>query len=324
MSGPVIRKPLDGFGAIVMLLCCVCWGLQQVAVKVAAPSISPVMQMGVRSLVAALLVCGLVLLRGATATTTPAAVAAGNPGANPGGKLRDNLGGPRLFWPGIAAGVLFAGEFLFVSLGLGYTSASHMSVFLYTAPIFTVLGLHWLIPTERLGAAQWLGIGAAFAGIALAFADGMGSGAHDWRNMLIGDAMGIVAGIMWAATTVVVRSTALSEAPPTTTLLYQLATAAVLLVALAAGSGQAVVTAMSGIAWLSMFFQGVIVAFVSYLTWFWMLRRYLASRIAVFSFLTPLFGVGFGVLLLHEPVGLRFIGGAMLVLAGIVLVNLRR
>ncbi|MFC3109142.1 DMT family transporter [Undibacterium arcticum] len=315
MSGPFSRKPLDGFGAIVMLVCCVCWGLQQVAVKVAAPSISPVMQMGVRSLVAALLVCGLVLLRGATATAAPLGAA---------GKAGGRRGGKRLFWPGIAAGLLFAGEFLFVSLGLGHTSASHMSVFLYTAPIFTVLGLHWLIPTERIGTAQWLGIGAAFAGIALAFADGMGSGAGDWRNMLIGDAMGIVAGIMWAATTVVVRATALSEAPPTTTLLYQLATAAVLLLALAFGSGQALVTAMSSIAWLSMLFQSVIVAFVSYLTWFWMLRRYLASRIAVFSFLTPLFGVGFGVLLLHEPVGLRFIGGAVLVLAGIVLVNLRR
>ncbi len=80
---------------------------------------------------------------------------------------------------------------------------------------------------------------------------------------------------------------------------------------------------MTGIAWLSLAFQSVIVVFASFLAWFWMLRRYLASRLSVFSFLTPLFGVGFGVLLLGDPVDGRFAGGALCVLVGILLVNLR-
>ena len=88
--------------------------------------------------------------------------------------------------------------------------------------------------------------------------------------------------------------------------------------------GQAASFSMTATVWTSLFFQTVIVGFASFLAWFWMLRRYLASRISVFSFLTPLFGVAFGVVLMDDPIGARFAGGALLVLAGIVMVNLRR
>jgi drug/metabolite transporter (DMT)-like permease len=294
------RKPLDAFAVSMMMMLCVLWGLQQVAVKVAAPSMVPVMQIGLRSAIAALLVCALIWWRGG------------------GLSLTDGT-----FRPGIGAGVLFAIEFLCVSVGLQHTTASHMSVFLYTAPVFTVLGLHWLVDGERLRPVQWIGVLAAFAGIAVAFSDGFAEQARDWKEVLAGDALGVLGGVFWAATTLLIRMSALSEAPPTTTLLYQLGAAGAILLAIAAGAGQAHVTSMAGIAWASLLFQSVIIAFLSFLLWFWMLRRYLASRLSVFSFLTPLFGVGFGVLLLNDPIGVRFAVGAGLVLAGVVMVNLR-
>jgi drug/metabolite transporter (DMT)-like permease len=296
-----VRKPLDALAIGLMTVQCVFLGLQQVAVKAAAQGMGPVMQLGVRSAVAALLVGALMLIRGSTFS------------------LRDGT-----FWPGISAGVLFALEFLFIALGLQYTTASHMSVFLYTAPVFTVLGLHWFVPGERLRLVQWLGVLAAFAGIAVAFSNGFSEQARDWKDILLGDALGVLGGLSWAATTVLIRVSVLSEAPPTTTLLYQLGSAGVILVAIAALMGQATGISMTGIVWASILFQSVIVAFLCFLLWFWMLRRYLASRLSVFSFLTPLFGVGFGVLLLHDPVGVRFAVGAALVMLGVVMVNLRR
>jgi drug/metabolite transporter (DMT)-like permease len=295
------RKPLDALAISLMMLLCLVWGLQQVAVKVAAPQMTPVLQLGLRSLVAALLVYGLIAWRGQRLS------------------LRDGT-----LVPGIGAGVLFALEFLCIAIGLQYTSAAHMSVFLYTAPIFTVLGLHLLIPGERLRGVQWLGVLAAFAGVALAFSNGFGDMSRGWSSMLRGDAFGVLAGLLWAATTVLIRCSALSEAPPSTTLLYQLGGCGVILVAIAALSGQAHPAPLTGLAWSSLVFQSVVVAFASYLAWFWMLRHYLASRITVFSFLTPLFGVGFGVLLLHDAVDPRFAAGAVLVLAGVLMVNLRR
>lgn len=294
-----VRKPLDTFAMTLMLVLSVVWGLQQVAVKIAAPDMSPIMQTGLRSFIAALLVCVLIWWRGGVSV--------------PSGTLV----------PGLAAAGLFAIEFLCISVGLEYTTASHMSVFLYTAPVFTVLGLHWLIPGERFRWVQWTGVLAAFAGIALAFSEGFTGEGRVWSDMLLGDALGVLGGLFWAATTVLIRRSALSEAPPTVTLLYQLGGAGIILLIIAAVWGDASAFSMTGIVWLSLFFQSVVVGFVSFLVWFWMLRRYLASRISVFSFLTPLFGVGFGVLLMNDPIGIRFAGGAALVLAGIVMVNLR-
>lgn len=295
------RKTLDSLAVTTMLVLCVLWGLQQVAVKIAVPWMGPILQIGLRSVAAAVLVFAVILWRGERLS------------------LHD-----RFFLPGIGAGILFALEFLCVAVGLQYTTASHMSVFLYTAPIFTVLGLHWLIPGERLGALQWAGALAAFAGIAVAFSNGFAATSRDWAALLAGDVFGVLGGVFWAATTLLIRRSALSEAPPAITLFYQLASCGVILVVIALLAGQGSGIEMNGVVWGSLFFQAVIVAFLSYLVWFWMLRKYLASRLSVFSFLTPMFGVGFGVLLLDDPLDPRFVAGAMLVMLGVVMVNARR
>ncbi|MDE2427370.1 MAG: DMT family transporter [Burkholderiales bacterium] len=295
------RKSLDGSAVGLMILLCICWGLQQVAVKLAVPVIGSTVQLGLRSGLAAALVVLLILIKKIPFS------------------LRD-----RHFLPGLTAGLLFALEFLCISAGLNYTSASHMSVFLYTAPIFTVLGLHWLIPAERLQPRQWLGIASAFAGVALAFSGAFGVSGRAMTDMLTGDALAVLAAILWAATTVTIRKSSLSEAEPTTTLFYQLSGAAIILLAVAFLRGEQLLTPWNQTAWISMLFQTFVIAFASYLAWFWLLRRYLASRLSVFSFLTPLFGVAAGVVLMHDPISPRFAIGAVLVLAGIVLVNFRR
>ncbi len=294
------RRALDAPVVSLMVLLCALWGLQQVAIKLAAPSMGTVLQTGLRSLTAAVLVGALMLIR-----RTPFS-------------LRDGT-----LWPGIAAGVLFAAEFLCVAVGLNFTTASRTVVFLYTAPIFTVLGLHWLVPGERLRLLQWSGILLAFIGIGIAFATGCNTTALHAADTAFGDLLGVAAAMLWSATTLLIRGSALSEAAPSKTLLYQLAVSTALVLPIAAFTGEFSTVSMNAVAWESLLFQSVIVSFASYLAWFWILRRYLASRVSVFSFLTPLFGVGFGILLLHDVVALRFAIGAALVLGGIVLVNIR-
>jgi drug/metabolite transporter (DMT)-like permease len=293
------RKPLDGLAMGLMCLLCATWGMQQVAIKAAASDLHPVLQNGLRSVIAAVLILGLMGLRGERLSLSDSRLPAG-----------------------LSAGLLFAGEFVCVALGLTYTSASHMAVFLYTAPVFGALGLHFFVPGEHLSPRQWLGVLLAFFGIAFAFSNGLAGGGAS-HDMLIGDALGVLGGLLWAGATLVVRKTSLSEAPPTLTLLYQLLVTAALQLGIATFNGQWAAVHMSGIAWTSLIFQRVIVAFASYLAWYWLLRKYLASRLSAFSFLTPLFGVSFGVLLLSDPLDPRFIAGAVLVFAGLVLVNLR-
>ncbi len=293
----VQRRGADAFAFQLMLILCVIWGMQQVAIKLAAADIVPIMQASARSGIAALLVGLLMCWRGGWAALK-----------------RDTLGA------GLLAGGLFALEFLLIAVGLQYTTASHMAVFLYTAPIFSALGLHFLLPSERLRALQWLGIAVCFVGIAVAFGAGMLLAELDTR-MLIGDALGVLGGMAWGATTVVVRASKLSEAPPTLTLFYQLFVGFVALLAIAAATGQIGMVKLTPISLGSLLFQGVLVSFISYFAWFWLLRRYLASNLAVFSFMTPLFGVTFGALLLGEPLTASFLIGAVLVLLGILLAS---
>ncbi|MCU1723914.1 DMT family transporter [Pseudomonas sp. 5P_5.1_Bac1] len=294
MSAP--RRDPDAFAFQVMLGLCLIWGVQQVMVKWAAADFAPVMQAATRSGIAALLVGLLMCWRGGW----------------------EHVG--TTWRGGLLAGALFGIEFLFIAEGLSLTSAAHMSVFLYTAPVFTALGLHFMLPSERLRPLQWLGILLAFGGIALAFAGGI---SLDDLNgpMLLGDAFGVLAGASWGATTVVVRCSRLSEAPATLTLFYQLAVGFVGLLLIAAFNGKLTHVSLTPIAIGSVLFQALVVSFFSYLTWFWLLRKYLASNLAVFSFITPIFGVTFGVLLLNEPLSLNFVIGALCVLLGIVMVS---
>jgi drug/metabolite transporter (DMT)-like permease len=221
---------------------------------------------------------------------------------------------------GLAAGALFGVEFLFIGEGLRRTSASHMVVFLYTAPVFAALGLHLLVPAERLRRHQWAGVAVAFGGIAVAFLGGRAQGSATGAA-LAGDVLAVLAGAAWGATTVVVRTTTLSEAPATETLFWQLAAGFAVLLGASLASAAGAGAALTPVALASLAFQGVVVSFASYLAWFWLLRRYLATRLSIFSFLTPIFGVAFGVLVLGDPVTPAFGAGALLVLAGITIVS---
>jgi len=291
------RKPLDSTAFGLMVLLTALWGVQQVVIKLTANDISFVMQAGIRSIIATVLVLAWAAYKGVALWR------------------RDGT-----LWAGVFAGLLFGGEFVFIYAGLEHTAASRMVVFIYLAPILTALGLHLLVPGERLVPGQWAGVLLAFAGVALAFWEGFDASGNTWA----GDLCGVVAAALWAATTVLIRATSLARATATKTLFYQLGISALMLPLASLAMGEKGVVAWTPLAFASLAFQGVIVAFASYLAWFWLLTRYLAARLSVFSFLSPMFGVLAGVIVLGEPLRPLFAAAAALVVAGIVLVNLRQ
>lgn len=294
------RKTLDQTASSLMIVLCMVWGLKQVILKMAASDISPLMQIALRSGLAALLLLPLVLL-----------------------DQKSQLMNPKNLKAGALVAVLFSLEFFLLAQALQLTSASHAVVLLYTAPIFVALGLHWKLPSERLTLLQWTGIGIAFIGIVVTFIRPQQIGANTFQQqMLWGDLYALAAAIAWAATTLTVRLSSLAQAAVTQTLFYQLAGSFILLLGLAFFMGQAVVQ-WTPLVMGSLAFHTLIVSFASFLAWFWLLRNYLASRLGVFSFLTPLFGIIFGVWLLDENIEANFIFGTALVLLGILVVSLQ-
>lgn len=292
------RQALDSKASGIMFGLCILWGLQQVVLKLAAPDISAVMQIALRSGLSALMVYPMIKLAKGT-----------------------SLWGRDYLAAGILVGLLFAAEFFLVAQALRFTSAAHTVVLLYTAPIFVALGLHWKLPAERLSLIQWLGIACAFFGIVIAFLFRPAVSQAAASSALWGDVLALLAGVLWAATTIAVRLTKLAEAPATQTLFYQLFIAFLVLFPVAFFMGQATIH-WSVLSLTSLLFHTVVVSFASYLIWFWLLKKYLASQLGVFSFLTPIFGMCFGVVLLNEQLELNFLVGTCFVLMGVVAVSL--
>ena len=291
------KTQLDGLAVACLLLCCGLWGLNQVATKLALATVPPLTQAAIRSLGAALLVA--LWARGRGISLDPR-----------NGTLRG----------GVLAGLLFALEFGCIFVGLQYTTASRMVVFIYLAPFVVALGMPLVAKTERPDAVQLMGLGAAFAGVAWAFAEGWsapGAGQRQW----LGDALGIVAAVLWGGTTLVIRGSRLGTAAPELTLLYQLAIS---------GTALAVAAVVAGERWPAQWpltviglvgYQTVIVCFASYLLWFWLIRHYPATRLSAFTLLTPLLGLWAGVVLLGEPLTARLLAACVAVAIGIAVVN---
>lgn len=302
-ADPQRREHLDALAVGLLLGCCTLWGLNQVATKVALAEVPPLTQAALRSLGAALLVLAWARWRGISLFE------------------RD------LTWRGgLLAGALFAAEFACIFVGLQYTSASRMVVFIYLSPFVVALGMPLIARGERLAPLQWLGLLAAFAGVAWAFAEGFAASAQAPPRQWLGDALGLGAALLWGATTLVIRGSRLSGAAAEKTLLYQLAVSGLLLALAAPLAGETWAlrwSSLSLLTWGSLAFQMVIVTFASYLVWFWLVRHYPATRIAAFTLLTPVSGLAAGVLLLGEPLTLRLVVALLAVLVGLALVNRR-
>ena len=291
------KNHLDTLAVSLLVICCAFWGLQQILIKTTVTEVPPLWQASIRMAGAVLLLWLWCMARGVKLFERD--------GTLPGGLL---------------AGALFAGEFTCIYIGLQHTTASRLTVFLYTSPFVVALLLPRFVPAERLRGVQWVGLAIAFAGVVVAFSESFG---HSSSSVLHGDALALLAGVLWGLTTLAIRTTRLATASAEKTLFYQIAVTAAVSPFLSLLLGEQWRFAYSGYAWLSIGLQTVIGAFASYLAWMWMLRHYPATRISSFTFLTPLFALVFGVALLKEPLTAQLVLALAGVGFGILLVNRR-
>jgi drug/metabolite transporter (DMT)-like permease len=300
MTTPPQRKAhLDTLAITLLVVCCAFWGFQQILIKSTVAEVPPMWQASIRMV-------------GATGLLWAWCAARGVPLFQRDGTLR----------AGVLAGLLFAGEFCGIYLGLMHTSASRLTVFLYTSPFVVAILLPRVVPGERLRRVQWIGLVVAFLAVAVAFSEGFlhsSPAVGQWR----GDLLGLAAGMFWGLTTLTIRATTLSSASAEKTLFYQLAVTAVVAPVLSLALGERWGVDYSAMAWGSVALQTVIGAFASYLAWMWMLRHYPATQMSTFTFLTPVFALVFGVVLLGEPLTPQLVVALVGVAVGIVLVSRR-
>ena len=293
MPPPPSSRPLDAFAIFVTVVLCLSWGFSNVTIKLAIHDIPPLLQSAARSAIATVLVFGWTQARRASMFK------------------RDGT-----LVPGIWAGVLFALEFLLIYRGLVWTTAVRGTLFVYLAPFFVVIGSRWLIPGDHFSPSQWLGLLLSFAGVVIVFglpAPISITSPSTW--------CGSVAGAAWAATTLIIKVSALNRVSVEKTLLYQLVVSAPLLALGAWAFGEHIDRMPSAVALAAFAYQAVWLVSVTFAVWFALIVRYSAARLSVFTFLAPLFGVAAGHLVLDEPLTPAFALAVALVAGGIVLVN---
>src|SRR5438309_179473 len=287
-------RPLSPGAVAVMLMLCLSWGFNQIAVKLALPDIPPILQASIRSAGALPVLLLIARLRGVRIFKRD-------------GTLR----------AGLFAGVLFGIEFVLIYRGLLFTSASRGVVFIYTAPFFVALG-SYLFLGERLRGSQWGGLALCFAGVALAI--GVPQANVD-ASVLLGDLLIVGGGALWAATTLLVKATALIKAPAEKGLGYQVALSIPILGLAAWITGEKITHAPHVLSLSLLAYQAFWVVGLTFTLWFALVKAYSASKLSAFTFITPLFGVVASYFIMHDTLTPAFGAAALLVIAGLYLVN---
>jgi drug/metabolite transporter (DMT)-like permease len=291
---PSATRPLSPVAIALVVMLCLSWGFNQIAVKLALPDIPPMLQGTIRSTLALPVLLLIAWLRGVKLFERDGTLAAG-----------------------LFAGLLFGFEFVLVYAGLRLTTATRAVVFLYTAPFFVALGSYQFLG-ERLSASQWGGLALSFAGVAVAI--GVPQPDVD-ANVLIGDLMIVGGGALWAATTVVAKATRLRFVAPEKTLGYQVALSIPILGGAAWLSGETLTRVPGTLAVSLLTYQAIWVVGLTFTIWFGLVRTYSASKLSAFTFITPLFGVVASYFIMHDVLTLAFGAAAVLVIAGLFLVN---
>ncbi len=287
-------RPLSFLAISIMLLLCLSWGINNVMVKLALAEVPPLMQATARSVGGFVIVLIASYLRGI-------------PLFRRDGTLR----------AGLLIGTVFALEFVVIFFGLLYTTASRAVIFMYTAPFFVAFGAVNLLG-EKLRGDQWAGLALAFVGMIIAI--GVPQADVDSR-VILGDVLLILGALGWAGTTLIFKVSKLSKAPAEKTLLYQTGVSAPLLALGSFMLGETLTQMPGPVALASLTYQTVWVVGITFLLWYMLMKTYPASKLSAFTFVTPLFGVAAGHIVLNEPISVTFAVAVAFVIAGLFLVN---
>jgi len=287
-----VREPSPLSLGLAFTAISVIWGSTYLAIKVGLESFDPFFYVGLRYLLATPLMAVYCAWRGVRFT----------------GPVRRWLPvfGVGVLFIGVCNGAVFWSE---TRLDSGYTA-----LLISVSPLSTAL-LSPLLPGERgLGRGGWLGIVVGFAGTVWLVAPW-----HAGRFELVAAVVVVLSTLVWAAGALWVRRIRLDFDPLAMTT-AQMGAGGVVLLALAAVRGEALVgpvtpRAIAGLVFLAVF--GSCVAFGAY---FFLLRHWSATRVSTCAYINPVVALALGAILLGEAVTPRMVAATAVILVGVALV----
>jgi drug/metabolite transporter (DMT)-like permease len=297
MSAPVSRDYLDPKAVVIIVVLTLLWGFHYTAIKYSNEGISPIFASALRSFIACS--CGVVYCLY---------------------KKQKLFHTDIMLFHGFVVGLLFGLEFACIYFGLLYTDAARSVVFVYLSPFVVAVGAHFFLKGDRLTFLKTLGLTLAFLGVVIVF---QGRPRAAKPTMFFGDVLQITAAFLWGATTLYIKKYMAERVHPINTFLYQLFFSIPILFLVSLILEPHWISKINFTVGAALFYQSIIIAFISYFIWFWLIHQYSVSRLSAFTFITPVFGVLSGILFVHEELTLSLMVGLPLVCLGILFVNWR-
>ncbi len=295
MSAPVSRDYLDLKAVTIIIVLTLVWGFHYTSIKYSNEGVSPVFASALRSFIACS--CGVVYCLY---------------------KEQKLFHTDIMLFHGFVVGLLFGLEFACIYFGLLYTDAARSVVFVYLSPFVVAVGAHFFLKGDRLTLLKTIGLILAFLGVVIVF---QGRPRTAKPTMLIGDLLQVAAAFLWGATTLYIKKYMAEKIHPINTFLYQLFFSIPILFLVSLILEPHWVSKINFTVGAALFYQSIIIAFLSYLIWFWLIHHYPVSRLSAFTFFTPVFGVLSGILFVHEELTRSLMLGLPLVCLGILFVN---
>ena len=293
MNSNTVKEVLDLKAVAILTGICMLWGFNAVAIKESNLGIAPVFCAGIRSVIA---VMALALWM----------------------KVKKIPLFPSNLMDGLVVGILFGSEFACLYASLLYTTGSSAWILLYASPFFHALGAHFFLKGDRLTVHKSTGLLLAFIGVIVLLSKNFG--APTWTGF-VGDLLAFSAAALWALTTIFIKRRLVGSVSFHNTLFYQTLFSIPILFLISVFLKETPIDHLNAVIILSVAFQGIVVAFVSYLLWFYLVHEYPISRLSAFTFLTPVFAIISCVFFLHEPLTWKLLLSLILVSLGIYVVN---
>jgi drug/metabolite transporter (DMT)-like permease len=224
------------------------------------------------------------------------------------------------FIPGVIAGILFAVEFIFLFTALDYSTVTRVSLIFYTMPVWLTLSAHFLIDNDKLSLKKIIGLALAVFGLILAIYEP--NGEYN-EKQFFGDLYSLLASFCWAAIAIMLKTTRLNKSIPETQLLYQLIVSGIILLPISFLFND-FIRDMNISLVLIFLFQVTIIMCLGFIGWLWVMSRYSASSTSSFAFLTPIFGVLFGWLIMDDNINLQIYFSLFLTCMGIYMINAKK
>jgi len=284
---------LDVKAVFLITVLCLMWGLNAVAIKFSIEGIAPIFCAGLRSVIAT--GCLMAWMTWKRLELFP-------------GRLKE----------GMVIGFMFGVEFGLIYTAVIFTTTSSAWILLYTSPFFHALGAHFFLSGDRLTLEKSGGLVLSFVGILILLSKHLGLPSIQEFG---GDLMAICASAIWAITTIYIKRRLVAVVSPYHTLFYQTLFSIPILFLLSFIFQETPIRNINGLILLSLAYQSILIAFFSYLMWFYLIHNYPVSRVSSFSFLTPVFATIAGIALLKEPLTLPVILSLIFVSLGIFIVN---